>query len=205
MNNGGPLPPPPRVTELPSILSPPRNSASPSFNNHHTLPLASSLSNDHSNGPSTVLPPIPSRTATPPFNERRPSIVRQPIQQQSSPAQQHHQSHQQQQSSQQNTNNNNTTSSPSSQGGGSGGGSNGGGYRPLNVRDALTYLDQVKIRFSDDPDVYNQFLDIMKDFKSQAYVFIFILVIQSYLYILIELIHLVLLNAYLLYSKAILL
>ncbi|KAI8342641.1 hypothetical protein BC941DRAFT_389690 [Chlamydoabsidia padenii] len=43
-----------------------------------------------------------------------------------------------------------------------------GGYRPLNVRDALTYLDQVKIRFSDQPDVYNRFLDIMKDFKSQA-------------------------------------
>ncbi|KAI8150039.1 hypothetical protein BJV82DRAFT_585571 [Fennellomyces sp. T-0311] len=45
---------------------------------------------------------------------------------------------------------------------------NGGGYRPLNVRDALTYLDQVKIQFSARPDVYNQFLDIMKDFKSQA-------------------------------------
>jgi paired amphipathic helix protein Sin3a len=42
------------------------------------------------------------------------------------------------------------------------------GYRPLNVRDALTYLDQVKVRFSDQPDVYNRFLDIMKDFKSQA-------------------------------------
>ncbi|KAI8381266.1 uncharacterized protein BYT42DRAFT_604256 [Radiomyces spectabilis] len=42
------------------------------------------------------------------------------------------------------------------------------GYRPLNVRDALSYLDQVKIRFADQPDVYNQFLDIMKDFKSQA-------------------------------------
>ncbi|KAG2220933.1 hypothetical protein INT45_010686, partial [Circinella minor] len=50
-----------------------------------------------------------------------------------------------------NTNNNNT-----------------GGYRPLNVRDALTYLDQVKVQFSAHPDVYNQFLDIMKDFKSQA-------------------------------------
>ncbi|KAI9322472.1 hypothetical protein BX666DRAFT_2017097 [Dichotomocladium elegans] len=41
-------------------------------------------------------------------------------------------------------------------------------YRPLNVRDALTYLDQVKVQFSARPDVYNQFLDIMKDFKSQA-------------------------------------
>ncbi|OAD69347.1 hypothetical protein PHYBLDRAFT_93875, partial [Phycomyces blakesleeanus NRRL 1555(-)] len=38
----------------------------------------------------------------------------------------------------------------------------------LNVKDALTYLDQVKIKFSDQPEVYNKFLDIMKDFKSQA-------------------------------------
>ncbi|ORZ25235.1 hypothetical protein BCR42DRAFT_315668 [Absidia repens] len=42
------------------------------------------------------------------------------------------------------------------------------GYRPLNVKDALTYLDQVKVQFSEHPEVYNKFLDIMKDFKSQA-------------------------------------
>jgi paired amphipathic helix protein Sin3a len=42
-------------------------------------------------------------------------------------------------------------------------------YRPLNVKDALTYLDQVKVQFQDRPDVYNKFLDIMKDFKSQRY------------------------------------
>jgi paired amphipathic helix protein Sin3a len=36
------------------------------------------------------------------------------------------------------------------------------------MQDALSYLDQVKVRFSDHPDVYNRFLDIMKDFKSQA-------------------------------------
>ncbi|ORY91047.1 hypothetical protein BCR43DRAFT_463715 [Syncephalastrum racemosum] len=47
-------------------------------------------------------------------------------------------------------------------------GSESGGYRPLNVRDALTYLDQVKVRFQAQSDVYNHFLDIMKDFKSQA-------------------------------------
>lgn len=35
-------------------------------------------------------------------------------------------------------------------------------------QDALSYLDQVKVRFVDQPDVYNRFLDIMKDFKSQA-------------------------------------
>jgi paired amphipathic helix protein Sin3a len=40
-------------------------------------------------------------------------------------------------------------------------------YRPLNVKDALTYLDQVKVQFQERPDVYNKFLDIMKDFKSQ--------------------------------------
>jgi paired amphipathic helix protein Sin3a len=42
-------------------------------------------------------------------------------------------------------------------------------YRPLNVKDALTYLDLVKVQFQDRPDVYNKFLDIMKDFKSQRY------------------------------------
>lgn len=40
-------------------------------------------------------------------------------------------------------------------------------YRPLNVRDALSYLDQVKVQFESQPDVYNRFLDIMKEFKSQ--------------------------------------
>lgn len=38
------------------------------------------------------------------------------------------------------------------------------------AQDALSYLDQVKVQFADQPDVYNRFLDIMKDFKSQAYV-----------------------------------
>ncbi|KAG7097684.1 hypothetical protein E1B28_005009 [Marasmius oreades] len=39
--------------------------------------------------------------------------------------------------------------------------------RPLNVTDALSYLDHVKVQFHDQPDVYNHFLDIMKEFKSQ--------------------------------------
>ncbi|WOO83690.1 Paired amphipathic helix protein pst1 [Vanrija pseudolonga] len=42
------------------------------------------------------------------------------------------------------------------------------GYRPLNVRDALSYLDQVKIQFADQPEVYNRFLDVMKEFKGQV-------------------------------------
>lgn len=41
-------------------------------------------------------------------------------------------------------------------------------YPGLLTQDALSYLDQVKVRFVDQPDVYNRFLDIMKDFKSQA-------------------------------------
>lgn len=39
--------------------------------------------------------------------------------------------------------------------------------RPLNVTDALSYLDDVKHQFAEKPEVYNRFLDIMKDFKSQ--------------------------------------
>uniref|UniRef100_A0A8C2GNG3 Paired amphipathic helix protein Sin3b n=1 Tax=Cyprinus carpio TaxID=7962 RepID=A0A8C2GNG3_CYPCA len=38
----------------------------------------------------------------------------------------------------------------------------------LCVEDALSYLDQVKIRFGNDPGIYNKFLDIMKEFKSQS-------------------------------------
>ncbi|KAH9849053.1 hypothetical protein C2E23DRAFT_841668 [Lenzites betulinus] len=41
-----------------------------------------------------------------------------------------------------------------------------GPERPLNVSDALSYLDQVKMQFSERPDVYNEFLDIMKNFKN---------------------------------------
>ena len=48
-----------------------------------------------------------------------------------------------------------------------GGGGMGQGQQPI-LNDALTYLDQVKVRFQDQPEVYNKFLDIMKDFKSQA-------------------------------------
>ncbi|KAL8670693.1 MAG: hypothetical protein Q9168_004781 [Polycauliona sp. 1 TL-2023] len=41
------------------------------------------------------------------------------------------------------------------------------GQQPI-LNDALSYLDQVKVRFVEHPDVYNRFLDIMKDFKSQT-------------------------------------
>ncbi|KAF0683651.1 Aste57867_24296 [Aphanomyces stellatus] len=39
-------------------------------------------------------------------------------------------------------------------------------YRELRVEDALAYLDQVKQQFGNQPEVYNRFLDIMKEFKS---------------------------------------
>lgn len=40
-----------------------------------------------------------------------------------------------------------------------------------NVRyeSALDFLDQVKLQFADNPKVYNQFLDIMKDFKVEIF------------------------------------
>ncbi|CAB1324249.1 unnamed protein product [Coregonus sp. 'balchen'] len=41
-------------------------------------------------------------------------------------------------------------------------------FQKLKVEDALSYLDQVKIRFGNDPGIYNKFLDIMKEFKSQS-------------------------------------
>ena len=62
-------------------------------------------------------------------------------------------------------------------GGGGGGNSNNNNsnnassstqfYR-LKVEDALSYLDQVKFQFEKTPEVYDQFLEIMKEFKSQS-------------------------------------
>lgn len=46
--------------------------------------------------------------------------------------------------------------------------------RPLNVKDALSYLELVKVKFENWPEVYNHFLDIMKDFKSQVYAILFV-------------------------------
>ena len=42
-----------------------------------------------------------------------------------------------------------------------------GGMRELRVEDALLYLDDVKREFGGRPRVYNEFLAIMKNFKSQ--------------------------------------
>ncbi|XP_076639909.1 SIN3 transcription regulator family member A isoform X4 [Colletes latitarsis] len=49
-----------------------------------------------------------------------------------------------------------------------GGGSGSQQFQRLKVEDALSYLDKVKYKFSDQPQVYNDFLDIMKEFKSQS-------------------------------------
>uniref|UniRef100_A0A8C2CDB8 Paired amphipathic helix protein Sin3a n=1 Tax=Cyprinus carpio TaxID=7962 RepID=A0A8C2CDB8_CYPCA len=42
------------------------------------------------------------------------------------------------------------------------------GFSAVCVEDALSYLDQVKLQFGSHPQVYNDFLDIMKEFKSQS-------------------------------------
>lgn len=41
-------------------------------------------------------------------------------------------------------------------------------FQRLKVEDALSYLDQVKYKFNNQPQVYNDFLEIMKEFKSQC-------------------------------------
>lgn len=46
-------------------------------------------------------------------------------------------------------------------------GSVGAQFQRLKVEDALSYLDKVKYKFNNQPQVYNDFLDIMKEFKSQ--------------------------------------
>uniref|UniRef100_A0A8C8HKJ1 Histone deacetylase interacting domain-containing protein n=1 Tax=Oncorhynchus tshawytscha TaxID=74940 RepID=A0A8C8HKJ1_ONCTS len=46
--------------------------------------------------------------------------------------------------------------------------SQGAQFQRLKVEDALSYLDQVKLQFGNQPQVYNDFLDIMKEFKSQS-------------------------------------
>ena len=41
------------------------------------------------------------------------------------------------------------------------------GQGRLTTNDALTYLRDVKLKFQDDRQVYETFLEIMKDFKAQ--------------------------------------
>lgn len=44
---------------------------------------------------------------------------------------------------------------------------NQGAVHRLTTNDALTYLREVKNRFADKKDVYDTFLEIMKEFKAQ--------------------------------------
>lgn len=60
-----------------------------------------------------------------------------------------------------------SSSSPAGNNAASGGG-NSTQFQRLKVEDALSYLDQVKFKFGNKPQVYNDFLDIMKEFKSQS-------------------------------------
>lgn len=49
----------------------------------------------------------------------------------------------------------------------------------MELHDAFAYLDRVKAEFADHPDVYNRFLQIMREFKANAY---FILPLSSVSY-----------------------
>jgi histone deacetylase complex regulatory component SIN3 len=43
----------------------------------------------------------------------------------------------------------------------------GGNKQALQISDAMKYMDKVRDVFSDRPEVYMQFLDIMKNFQAQ--------------------------------------
>ena len=45
----------------------------------------------------------------------------------------------------------------------------GGQLQLLKVDLAISYLDQVKLEYSTQPQVYEDFLDVMKEFKRQRY------------------------------------
>lgn len=56
---------------------------------------------------------------------------------------------------------------PTNQNSGPGSAKTGPAHPQLN--DALAYLDRVKAEFHDQPEIYNKFLQIMRDFKINAY------------------------------------
>ncbi|KAM5543695.1 hypothetical protein V8D89_002312 [Ganoderma adspersum] len=43
----------------------------------------------------------------------------------------------------------------------------GGGNQPFTVTDAISYVTSVKLQFAEQLEVYDEFLDILKDFKNQ--------------------------------------
>ena len=47
----------------------------------------------------------------------------------------------------------------------------GGSAQKLTTNDALAYLKAVKDKFQDKREKYDEFLEVMKDFKAQRYFF----------------------------------
>ena len=47
--------------------------------------------------------------------------------------------------------------------------------------DALFYLDQIKMKFSEKQEVYNEFLEIMKSYKDKRYVLAYITHTMKYI------------------------
>lgn len=47
----------------------------------------------------------------------------------------------------------------------------GGSAQKLTTNDALAYLKAVKDKFQDKREKYDEFLEVMKDFKAQRYTF----------------------------------
>ena len=43
-----------------------------------------------------------------------------------------------------------------------------GPVKGLTVENAIAYLDKIKLKFHDRPEIYNQFLDIMKECQAQS-------------------------------------
>lgn len=68
--------------------------------------------------------------------------------------------------------------------------------RPLNICDALRYLDALKARMQiiKRLDVYNSFLDTMRDFQAQKYVLHFLCIVIITSFVLLESTHRGLLN-----------
>lgn len=45
----------------------------------------------------------------------------------------------------------------------------------LTTNDALSYLRDVKVKFQDNKEIYDEFLEIMKEFKAQRYATLYVL------------------------------
>ena len=43
----------------------------------------------------------------------------------------------------------------------------GAKVQPFSVTDAISYVNSVKLQFAEQPEVYDKFLDVLKDFRNQ--------------------------------------